>query len=125
MTEREAVEKSLELWEWLAETGANKMSWPKRNEFTPPGYDCFLCDYIASTPHVIGWIDCKKCPLVDTWGGVDTNCRGYYCEYNPLSPYKAWRESDTCEDRKKYATIVVEGLKNWLKKGATNDGKTQ
>ena len=45
LTRTEAIDYSIELWEWLAETGKHKEDWPKWDKFGRVDSECFLCEY--------------------------------------------------------------------------------
>jgi hypothetical protein len=87
MDTREALEKSIVLWDWLADNpGKSKISaidtcYP--NE-PPPLYNCFLCESVKYKQSNQNWADCTQCPV---WPTVDEDDGG--CEAND-SPYQAW-----------------------------------
>ena len=96
MTLKEAVAKSIELWEWLAKTGKDKEDYFKLKEidgFNRPQCDCYLCESVSV---------CQNCPL--------NSC----CDDG--EPYDNWNRSDTYRDRRKYAQALVDQLKVWQEK---------
>ena len=98
LTRKKAIELSIELWEWLAETGAMmKLYWPKWKEYGYANCDCFLCEYGFRKKHSD---TCLNCPL--------KRCLGYSC-YG--TAYGEWEDARTEKDRKKYAKLFLEQLK--------------
>lgn len=102
LTARKAVELSIELWTWLAESGEDKEDWPEW-EFNGGRYaevhnDCSLCEY--DEPE-----DCEACPYHAKYGSCCV-CPG---------PYGEWVWANTQEDRKKYAKKFLKQLKKILK----------
>jgi hypothetical protein len=110
LTESKAVEISIELWEWLAETGSRqKRSWPGWNQYKkyaePSDYNpygtfaqgCCLCEYDKQQ---LG--RCEKCPYWRRYG---------FCnEFG--SPYRNWSNwNNTSEERKLYAAEFLAQLK--------------
>ena len=101
LTARKAVELSMEMWEWLAETGRLKSDWPEWDcnggQHAENPQDCFLCVYSTK--------GCQSCP--------------YFLEYGEClgedSPYMKWEIADIQEDRKKYAKKFLNQLKKILK----------
>lgn len=87
MKTREALEKSIVLWDWLAANpGKNKPDgilacFPKD---MLPLYNCYLCESVEYIRHGSEYADCSKCPV---WPADQTN--GFGCEADD-SPYSAW-----------------------------------
>ena len=102
LTERESIDKSIELWTWLAETGREKYGWPEW-DWNGGGYeevesDCFLCEYRSQHSDLCY----KDCPYSQKFGG---------CFTGEVPYYKFWDKSDTEEGNKKYASLFLEQLK--------------
>ena len=103
LTKREALRKSIKLWDWLAKTG----KWKSDYDFGghKPFSGCFLCEWI----HKWEWIeDCCRCPLK---GCMDMG-----------KPYQKWEDARVVVAlRKKYAKQVADlcrkALKRELQKG--------
>ena len=106
LTAKRAVVLSIELWEWLAETGLDKEGWPKwkRNGGKYSDEiegDCFLCEYAQG--------GCGKCPYDIKYG--ECICG----DMNAPTLYDEWEVAGTEEDAKKYAKQFLEQLKEILK----------
>lgn len=108
LTERQAVELSIELWEWLAETGREKEAWPawKKNggEFSSPRLLCFLCEYARYNPFIIS-PSCELCPYFIKY---KASC------YEDNRPYSEWDGIKDEDIRKKYAKQFLKELKALL-----------
>ena len=94
LTKEQAIDLSIELWEWMAKSGAEEKSeWPKWAEYGKVQDDCFLCEYC-------GKMGCDKpCPIDPCYG----------------THYLDWLSTDKWGERKKYAKLFLEQLKE-LKK---------
>ena len=108
LTAKKAVELSIELWEWLAETGKEKANWPewKRNGGHYPCVTshCFLCEYNDRHGGDMP-MNCSPCPYY----GEHSFCREY------RNPYEKWYQAETKPTKKKYAKQFLEQLKTILK----------
>ena len=98
MNRKEAVEKSIELWTWLAETGKEKFEWEGLDRHLIS--DCFLCEF-TSPGNVFS--NCNRCPYYEEFGGV--------C-FKSKSVYDKWENALSKPTRKKYATLFLEQLKS-------------
>ena len=102
LTKKKAIELSIELWTWLAETGENKNEWPewKRHggQYEECEHDCFLCKYDDC--------NCGKCPYPKHYKVL--------CD-DDGTPFSRWFDSRTKQGRKKYAKQFLEQLKELLK----------
>lgn len=101
LTRRKAIKWSIELWQWLAETGSDvKKDWPgwKRKTFQDEHItlDCFLCKKYYK-------IECIGCPLKIKEKGC---CR----EDNKAHPYVKWFNANFEEERKEAAKNMVKIL---------------
>lgn len=97
LTIKSAIELSIELWTWLAETGEEfKSEWDGWGKYGEADNDCFLCEYDKRNKTY-----CESCPYNEKFG-VCTNVN---------TPFENWWLSKTTEDRKKYARQFLEQLK--------------
>ena len=99
LTRQQAIDKSIELWKWLAETGKEKEDypWPRGKQ---PIDGCYLCEYALQVEDREDGEDaCSYCPLAIN----DLNCG--------TGNYYDWDDARTSTDRKKYAALFLEELK--------------
>ena len=97
LTKKKAIEISIELWTFLAETGGQKLDWNGWNKYGYMSASCPLCEYSRGL--------CKSCP--------------YYKKFKPccslgdkpVTIYDYWEAAKTLETRKKYAKLFLEQLK--------------
>jgi len=103
LTKKKAIEISIELWTWLAETGARgKESWPGWDRLPEMTYDCPFCQYAKRHYHPND--NCKRCPYFKVFG----DC----CADD--SPFILWvvvEHPDDSEDRKVHAAAFLEQLR--------------
>lgn len=103
LTKKKAIELSIELWTYLAETGLEKEAWPYWKKYGRIYCDCFLCEYK------------KRRREGKPWGGICLFCSYFekfgHCE-NEGNEYSNWLESETEADKKKYAQLFLEQLKS-------------
>lgn len=97
LTREQAIDRSIELWEWLAESGELKHAWSGWDKYGDTHADCFLCEYANGY--------CNKCPYFKQFG--DCTDAG--------KPYEKWDYVLMPFYRKKYAKLFLEQLKG-LKK---------
>ena len=107
LTKKRAIEKSIELWEWLAETGEEWKKewsgWDGAKAFN----DCFLCEYTLGLSSFVFDLECKEyCPLAK-------GKRQFQCD-KTTQPYHHWCEAKTAQTRKKYAKLFLEQLRGLL-----------
>lgn len=89
LTKLKALDITIELWEWMAETGSDyKGDWPGWEKYGTMGNDCALCEYTEG--------NCPDCPI--------NSC---YVDFF----YGEWDDALTKADRKKYAGLFLEQLK--------------
>lgn len=106
MTAREAVEKTKEMWAWLAETGRDKADYfatigiPVKEI---PINGCWLCQSAVR--------GCYDCPLFGLWvedgRGIET-CEAF------KSPYEMWASAKTPKTMKRCAAQIVNLCDKWL-----------
>ncbi len=106
MTKKEAMELTIELWTWLAETGGGKEDWPGWERFG--GLDeygeceqvhgeCFLCEHGYQQEEDM----CNACPYAQEFG------RCHRCG----EPFDKWAMARTEKTRKEYASLFLEQMK--------------
>ncbi len=100
LTKKKALELSIELWTWLAETGKHKYEWNGWSKYGNIFHDCFLCEY-GIKQSTIEADECDLCSYYQRFG---------YCCLHP-SPYTNWDDALTTEEHKKYAQEFLEQLK--------------
>lgn len=105
LTKKRAIEISIELWEWLAKTGAeDKAKWPGWKNYGFMRCDCPLCEYDFRHRRGSCFKICDYCPLE----------RGYNGCY--FTPYDNWEDEAVFGKAspttlKKYAAEFLEVLK--------------
>lgn len=105
LTKKKAIEIVIELWTWLAETGCErKIEWTEWDKYGEMENDCPLCQYRnQSKRHTHGY--CPTCPYYKMYG----------CCYTPgglgFTLYEEWEVAGTKTERKKYAKLFLEQLK--------------
>lgn len=100
LTKKKALEIAIELWIWLAESGsAYKKKWIGWKKYGDMQDDCPLCEYDAKHNHC-QHNHCLSCPLEQTY--MD-GCYGAY--------FNEWDGAKTKRERKKYAALFLEQLK--------------
>ena len=99
LTKKKAIEISIELWEWMAETGAeDKHMWEGWKKYGRMCAHCPLCEYV--TRRDAAFRNCLSCPLAS-----------YSLKNCYLSAFADWTEAKTEVDRKKYAKLFLEQLR--------------
>jgi len=94
LTKKRAIDWTIELWEWLAETGGRKGRWEGWEKYGESDFECFLCDYGFSLE---SQSMCMRCPYHDMFGK---------CEIAPTF-YCSWRKAKSVSGRKKYAKLFL------------------
>ena len=108
LTKKRAIELSIELWEWLAETGLKKEAWSGWEKYG--GLDkfsecdkvynlCFLCEYAEMELEEED--ECRRCPYSKLFG---------IC-FEQDAPFEKWDFARQKPIRKKYASLFVAQLK--------------
>ncbi len=107
LTREQAIDWSIELWEFCALTGKRKEDWPRWKDFGGLDEDnaavevdceCFLCEYGEGQR---GWDKCRVCPYNEKFG---------WC-VSDGQPFCLWFEAKQTRTRKKYAALFLEQLK--------------
>lgn len=102
LTKKKAIEITVELWTFLAETGDEKGAWGGWETYGQMIYGCPLCEY---SHHCLNWGRgrCGSCPYYKKFGCC------YGDEEDTI--YSLWEEAHTPRTRKKYAKLFLEQLK--------------
>ena len=106
LTKKKAIEISIELWTWLAETGVDdKGEWEGWEKYGDMDNTCALCEY-SNRLRLLGEGSCEpeacgKCPYYQAFG---------FC-WERRANFDEWRNEKLLEERKKYATLFLEQLK--------------
>jgi len=96
LTKKKAIDISIELWIWLAETGSEfKSRWEGWDKYEEMFCYCALCEYAFRHG------DCNDCPYYKKFG----EC----CE--DTHPYHQWENAESIEERRKYAELFLEQLR--------------
>ena len=105
LTKKKAIEITIELWEWLAETGKDKEDWEGWKNLASMVYNCPLCEYATVTGRVFFWDRARRhyCPLPE-----NNNGRAYQCFKLGYSKWEKAERSNTCQ---KYAKLFLEELR--------------
>lgn len=97
-TEKEAIQKSIEYWGWLAETGKEKEDWPGVKKYGLESPYCFLCDYSrGESSQVYACPDCSYYKKFD------------HCNEDN-APFNKWFRAIKESTKKKYAGLFLEQL---------------
>lgn len=97
LTKKKAIEISIELWTFLAETGKEKSDWEGWEEYREMDYLCPLCEYATSK----GMRNCRSCPYWEKFR---------WC-YSWRKPFWHWEDVSMTKTKKKYAKLFLEQLK--------------
>jgi hypothetical protein len=106
LSRNEAIELCIDLWSWLAKTGNRKCNWPEWEKYRHIVASCFFCEYQEQ--------QCRKYKPEDELDEKEV-CR--YCPLKKLGKdcmelhYGEWEKSPTIKDRKKYAKLFLEQIK--------------
>ena len=104
LTKKKALEISIELWEWLAETGSdNKEDWPGWAKYGRMECTCALCEYSRRQQKNKPWWACTPCPLYK----IQIQSKAFTCH----EFFEYWEWADDLDYRKKYAAFLLEVLK--------------
>ncbi len=98
LTEKKAIDLSIELWEWLAETGERKGDWPGWEKCGVMYASCPICEYDEQQDTG----SCDSCPYYRRFG----QCQ----DYSELTPFDKWEKAETPRTRKKYAKLFLKQL---------------
>lgn len=116
LTRKKAIELCIELWEWCAETGELKGSWPGWEKYGEVRSDCWFCEYSKQ--------QCLKYKIDD----FKNYCR--YCLFEKgnfgclSTPYFNWEAAKTKKTRKKYAALFLAQIKTLIRGKNVKNTKT-
>lgn len=105
LTEEKAIDLTIELWVWLAETGREKEEWPGWEKYG--GLNrlgnclevealCFLCEYASLQPS----LPCSPCPYFKKFS---------IC-YSIGAPFSGWEGAETSKTRMEYAQKFLDQM---------------
>ncbi len=100
LTKNKAIQISIELWTWLAETGgSDKGDWVGWEKYGEMYCDCALCEYGTLVRRIVS--RCFHCPYYLKFG---------HCNEEDYSPYNKWDKAQTPKTHKKYAALILAQL---------------
>ncbi|MEJ2650175.1 MAG: hypothetical protein P8016_17415 [Sedimentisphaerales bacterium] len=112
LTKKKAIELTIEMWKFLAETGKEKGNWPgwKKYKLDRHYYEnaCFLCQWVMNQNHIkriyefFDDPDCKYCPLFKR---TKESC------YDVHSLYQEWFKVIDIELKKNHAKKLLEFMR--------------
>ena len=92
LTKKKAKEICIELWTWLAETGRRKGRWPGWKKYGRMLANCPFCEYYVEQNNG----GCPACPIA-------------LCRFD--DSFSQWCDATTSAQRKKYAKIFLEKIR--------------
>ena len=99
LTKNKAIQISIELWTWLAETGgSDKGDWVGWEKYGEIYYNCALCEYGTLVGSIVS--RCFHCPYYLKFG----KC------YKEGQPFLKWGKARIPKTRKKYAALFLAQL---------------
>jgi len=103
LTKEQAIDISIELWTWLAETGSGrKLEWQGWKKYGAMGCGCALCAYTEQQEEGAAAVTCKPCPYYRKFHG---KC------FKRNRIYAKWEKTNNIDQRKKYASQFLEQLR--------------
>lgn len=114
MTKIEALEKTIEMWQYIADNNCSKLEYFSVKHLQPVHNECYLCEYIFGT--FLQGNPCVYCPI--TWIPGESNDYFSCCVGDTI--YALWCYSSNSEEKKKYALELVDLAKQALLKDMTN-----
>jgi hypothetical protein len=98
LTKKKAIDISIELWTWLAETGKKKYEWDGWEQYGEMYEGCALCEY---SHRQSGRVTCSACSYYECFNNIcfsgDTN-------------YRKWASACQKRTRMKYAKLFLKEL---------------
>lgn len=111
LSRKRAIELTIELWTWMAETGRRQNDWPgwKDNGGKYQVEEsCFMCEYARQkTERTIEEDDsCVVCPYHELYGPCVSDAFSKY----PLTPLEKWMNTSTVASHRRRAVEIVKLL---------------
>ena len=106
LTRNEAIVESIKLWTFLAESGLDKMAYPKFAESgleAWPEHGCYLCEYSRQLETRANGTHCRACPLPGEGE--------YRCE-DRAHPWWRWTQAETTSAQKSAACDFLDVLRS-------------
>lgn len=103
LTKKKAIGISIELWEWLAETGKLKWDWDGWDRYGRMNSHCPFCEYEVRqerTRHE-HLLNCPYCPYYQKFDSCTENG----------APFDKWEHAKSPQARRKYAQLFLEQLR--------------
>ena len=99
MTQREALEKTIKMWDWMAEhPGMDKLDYFLEEDILPiPHNACYLCEEIDAR-------GCENCPLYGRWGS--SHLEAATC-LSASSLYSLWGQASRPGAEIRYAKAIA------------------
>jgi len=118
LTYPKALKLSLDLWTWLAESGAaSKREWPgwmfNGGTVMSMEHDCPCCELVRGSRGRAEKMTCLACPAWRVWPYPMTYTAPCPCQHEK-SLYTVWRQAETPEGRKAAAGKIRDGLKELI-----------
>ena len=110
MNRKEAIDKSVKIWRYLAETGAeDKVKAYSNLKLETDRYLCPLCVFIGEIGEEPS---CTNCPMYGLWPNSSNTklfrtCSGYYGE---KKAYDVWARVDDRNERKRLAKLIADAI---------------
>ncbi len=114
LTKRTTLELCLVLWVWLSKhPSKEKDDWPGWENLWEMRSFCPCCEYAGGQSSS----QCRRCFLLKLWIGKKKLSKGdnIMC-LECCSPYYQYNYNKSNKTKKKYALIIVEGIKTELSK---------
>ena len=100
------MERTVELWDWIAREGKPKCEWPNWSRYPAVSSEseCFLCDYVELHEET-----CDACPLFGKWDGKES-CMDYGSPYNIWYRYKSKKHPNARKAAARIAELCRQEL---------------
>lgn len=93
LTKKKAIEISIELWGWLAETGKLKSEWEGWEKYGTMLADCPCCEYVQTRG------GCEDCPIAQRYNDCYETAFG------------GWHRAQTPQTHKECAKLFLAQLR--------------
>lgn len=110
LTKEKAIEISIELWEWLAETGMEKREWVGWMKYGEMEYECPLCELSRKDKEAVAREEGVDLPIFKTCAECPYYLKFRFCD-RKSKPYRKWANANTEDACKKYAKLFLAQLK--------------